>query len=175
MEDIIIVTIYKNKCVLEYPKANIITDACIGKNGCTNDKCEGDMKTPLGEYEIGLVMGINEVNLTNIPYIQINEDMYFVDDINSKYYNQLVNIKNVEKDWNSAEHLIKENVAYQYLMEIKCNPKNIKGKGSAIFLHCKYGIHTRGCISVDKDILFKIINNISKNTKIRIIQSNEEN
>ena len=42
----------------------------------------------------------------------------------------------VEKDWNSAEHLVDYPVQYEYLVEIKSNPLNVSGKGSAIFLHC---------------------------------------
>ncbi|MDE5831152.1 MAG: hypothetical protein K2H53_06060 [Clostridia bacterium] len=56
--------------------------------------------------------------------------MYWVDDPKSKYYNQLVNIKNIEKDWDSAEHLIDYPVQYEYLIEIKTNPNCIPGKGS---------------------------------------------
>ncbi len=94
--------------------------------------------------------------------------MYWVDDVNSKYYNQLVNIKEVEKDWERAEHLIEYKTQYEYLIEIKTNPNNIPNKGSAIFLHCTNNTPTAGCISIDTQIMKKIIENISKNTKILI-------
>lgn len=71
-----------------------------------------------------------EKNINGIKYTQITEDMYFIDDPKSKYYNELVSIKDIEKDWNSAEHLIDYKVQYEYLIEIKTNPENIKGKGS---------------------------------------------
>lgn len=121
-----------NKYILKFPKYNIETNAYIGKNGMTKDKREGDGKTPVGEFELGLILGTHkhEKNINGLEYIQIIEDMYWVDDIKSKYYNMLVNIKNVEKDWDSAEHLIEYPVQYEYLLEIKTNPKNISGKGS---------------------------------------------
>lgn len=121
-----------NKYILKFPKYNIETNAYIGKNGMTKDKREGDGKTPVGEFELGLILGTHkhEKNINGLEYIQIIEDMYWVDDIKSKYYNKLVNIKNIEKDWDSAEHLIEYSVQYEYLLEIKTNPKNIKGKGS---------------------------------------------
>ena len=91
-----------------------------------------------------------------------------VDDINSKYYNQLVNENEVEKDWNSAEHLIEYPIEYKYLVEIKTNTKNISGKGSAVFLHCSNNKPTAGCIAVDANSMRTIIENIDQNTKIEI-------
>lgn len=136
----------------------------------TKDKKEGDGKTPIGEFELGLILGThsNVKNINGLEYIQITKDMYWVDDPKSKYYNQLVNIKNVKKDWNSAEHLIEYQVQYEYLIEIKTNPNCIPGKGSAIFLHCLNNGSTAGCVAVNKETMKKIIENIDKNTKIQI-------
>ena len=94
--------------------------------------------------------------------------MYWVDDSNSKYYNQIVDITKENKDWNSAEHLIEYPTQYEYFVEIKINPENIPGKGSAVFLHCSKGNKTKGCIAVKKDIMEKIIKNIDEYTKIII-------
>ena len=117
-----------------YDKNNKIFEAkaLIGENSTTPDKIEGDGKTPEGIFELGLAFGIHskeciELN-KNIEYIQINENMYWVDDIYSKYYNQLVDITKVEKDWKSAEHLIEYPNEYEYAIEIKTNPRNIVGK-----------------------------------------------
>ncbi len=160
----------KNKGILKYPKCNIEQEAYIGKNGLTNEKEEGDQKTPIGKFELGIILNTqkNGKNKNNIPYTKITNNMYWVDDVNSKYYNQLVNIKEVEKDWERAEHLIEYKTQYEYLIEIKTNPNNIPNKGSAIFLHCTNNTPTAGCISIDTQIMKKIIENISKNTKILI-------
>lgn len=108
------------------------TDAFIGKNGITVNKLEGDGKTPEGIYELGLVFGTHDkkdIKLNqNIKYIKINKNLYWVDDIYSKYYNQLVDITKVSKDWNTAEHLIEYPKQYEYAIEIKTNSKNIPGK-----------------------------------------------
>ncbi len=103
-----------------------------------------------------------------MKYQEINEDMYWVDDSKSKYYNQLVDISKVEKDWNSAEHLIDYPIQYEYLIEIRINPNNVKGMGSAIFLHCSNNKATEGCIAVSRETMEKILENIDKNTKIEI-------
>ena len=107
-------------------------------------------------------------NKNSLKYQEINEDMYWVDDSKSKYYNQLVDISKVEKDWNSAEHLIDYPIQYEYLIEIRINPNNVKGMGSAIFLHCSNNKATEGCIAVSRETMEKILENIDKNTKIEI-------
>lgn len=117
-----------------YNKNNKVfaTKAFIGENGTTINKIEGDRKTPEGRFELGLTFGMHCKEFTglnqNIAYIQINKNLYWVDDIYSKYYNQLVDIRKVRKDWNSAEHLIVYPTEYEYAIEIKTNPKNIAGK-----------------------------------------------
>jgi L,D-peptidoglycan transpeptidase YkuD (ErfK/YbiS/YcfS/YnhG family) len=50
------------------------------------------------------------------------------------------------------------------------NP-TVKNKGSAIFIHLtnKFYKQTKGCIALKKNNLIKLIENISANTKIKII------
>lgn len=159
-----------NKGLLKFPRYNIEAPAYIGKNGVTRQKREGDGKTPLGEFELGEILGrypsLPKPN--KLKYTQITENLYWIDDSKSKYYNQLVDISKVKKDWNSAEHLIDYPIEYEYLIEIKTNPNNIPGKGSAIFLHCSNNKPTAGCIAVDKDIMRRIVEDINEQTKIEI-------
>lgn len=159
-----------NKAILKFPKYSIETTAYIGKNGITSKKKEGDGKTPLGEFELGVILGthLSEKNINGLKYMQITKEMYWVDDSKSQYYNQLVDISKIKKDWNSAEHLIDYPIQYEYLIEIKTNPKNIAEKGSAIFLHCTNNTPTAGCIAIDKETMRKLIKNIDKQTKIEI-------
>ena len=161
----------KNKGILKFPKCKIETIAYVGKNGLTKEKKEGDGKTPIGEFKLGIILGKypkEQVN-TKLEYKQITENMYWVDDIESEYYNQLVDTSLViKKDWNTAEHLIDYPIQYEYLIEIKTNPSNIRGKGSAIFLHCTNNRATAGCIAIDKQIMKELIENIDKQTKIVI-------
>ena len=161
-----------NKGILKFPKCDIVTTAYLGKNGVTTIKQEGDGKTPLGEFELGFILGMhsNILNVNGVKYQKITENMYWIDDPKSKYSNQLVDILEVQKDWESAEHLIDYPIQYEYLIEIKSNPKNIQGKGSAIFLHCTNNKPTAGCVAVNKDIMKKLIENINPNTKIEIIK-----
>ena len=152
---------------------NDVKEECyIGKNGLTKDKKEGDLKTPIGEFNLGIVFGTHEKKEITmdktLKYIQINKKLYWVDDPNSKYYNQLVDITKEEKDWNSAEHLIEHTIPYEYAIEINSNPQNIPGKGSAIFLHCKNKNYTAGCIAISPAKMKELLKSINKDTKIVI-------
>ena len=70
------------------------TNAYIGKKGTTIDKKEGDGKTPIGEFYLGLAFGVHSENevkhKANVKYIQLNNEMYWVDDPKSKYYNKYI-------------------------------------------------------------------------------------
>ena len=142
------------------------TEAFVGKNGVTSSHIEGDGKTPLGIYELGIIFGthsMEEIQIEN--YVQINDNLYWVDDIDSKYYNKLINIRNVKKDWISAEHLIDYPKQYEYAIEIKVNPQDVRGRGSAVFLHCSVNKPTQGCIAVDKEVMKKIVNFVKSEGK----------
>lgn len=143
------------------------TNGFIGKNGLGKTK-EGDLKTPLGLYEFGIAFGMDKKIETRLEYVVINPNLYWIDDPNSKYYNQLVDIEKVRKDWETAEHLIRQKEAYKYAIEIKYNKENNKEKGSAVFLHCSEEKPTSGCISIPcKDMRF-LLNNLTKEAKILI-------
>jgi len=161
-----------NVATLEFPKHNIKARAYIGKKGVSEILVEGNEMTPLGKFDFGISLGTHSEeeikNLTDLEYKKITDTMYWVDDSNSPYYNQLVDTKNTEKNWNSAEHLIDFPVEYELLVEIKTNPNNIPNKGSAIFLHCNTGKPTLGCVGVSKSVMEELITVINKNTKIVI-------
>ena len=178
MINYIVVTYIKDsKAILEYElnSRKVKLNAFIGVNGVTSSKIEGDGKTPLGKFYFGKILGMhnkNEIDINN--YIEINKNLYWVDDINSNYYNNLVDISKIKKDWNSAEHLIDNPKEYEYLIEIKTNPNNIPNKGSAIFLHCSNNKPTSGCISIDKKYLLEILKNINNKTIIEIKKLKEQ-
>ena len=167
----ITVLVSSDEAILKFPKCALEVSAFIGKNGLTSNKQEGDDCTPIGKFDLGLLLGTHDkIFNKNYDYTKISSDMYWVDDSNSIYYNKLVDVTKVEKDWNSAEHLIDYPIQYEYLVEIKSNPTNIPNKGSAIFLHCSNNTATHGCIAINKKDMEKLVNNIDKNTKINIIE-----
>ena len=147
----------------------ISTNGYVGKNGITDNKKEGDGKTPTGLYDLGTAFGVASNPGTKLSYRKINNNDYWVDDPNSKYYNQWVDIRNVKKDWNSAEHLYSYKTAYKYGVVVNYNMNPIvPGNGSAIFLHNSTNGPTAGCVSIPESSLVSIMKAIKPNAKILI-------
>lgn len=173
MDNVIMVYTKENPFKLEFFEKTFTTEVLIGKNGSTINKQEGDGKTPIGEFETGIAFGMHErenVNLDeSVQYVKINENLYWIDDVNSKYYNRLVDVTKVNVDWKSAERLIDYKVQYEFALEVKTNPQNIAGKGSAIFIHCSDGNQTAGCIALPREKMIELLSKIDKNTKVCIV------
>lgn len=144
-------------------------DASIGKNGVNSNKKEGDKTTPAGLFSIGKAFYIDSPTGTKLDEFKITEDTYWVDDVNSQFYNQ--HVEGTEnKDWNSAEHMIDYYASYKYGFVINYNTNPIiNGNGSAIFFHC-FNTPTSGCISVADDDMLSILQRLdsAKNPMILI-------
>ena len=142
---------------------------CIGKNGLTKYKKEGDLKTPKGTFKIEhLYYRKDRVTkpLTKLKCIEIKKKIGWCDDVKSKKYNKLVKIN---KNF-SHEKLFRQDHKYDLLIPIKYNfNKIIPGKGSCIFLHLtKNYSPTAGCIALNKKDFLILLKLINKNTKIKI-------
>lgn len=135
----------------------------IGKCGLTYNKTEGDMKTPAGVFSPRLVLSRHKIK-TKLPTVKINKHHYFVDDVNSPFYNKLVD-KRTRDNFSSAEHLIDYKKEYEYAIDIGYNKYGKKGKGSAVFLHCIGDKnYTAGCIAAKSETVKYIISKIDKNS-----------
>ena len=155
----------------------LTTEAVSGMFGITQEKAEGDKKTPAGVYSFSMAFGLKENPGTILPYHQIREGDYYVDDSRSRYYNQLVNTGEVSKDWNSAEDLMRQAPQYNYALVIDYNPQDIPGKGSAIFLHCPKAANntgTSGCISVPEELMKEIACQADEGSRIVIVQEERD-
>jgi L,D-peptidoglycan transpeptidase YkuD (ErfK/YbiS/YcfS/YnhG family)/D-alanyl-D-alanine dipeptidase len=122
---------------------------------------EGDQKSPAGIFSLATAFGIAPPPAgINYPYRMITGDDYWVDDSLSQLYNKWVQFKDdYWKDWNSAEPLGRETIAYQYAVIINYNPARLPGKGSAIFLHVRTGEDspTQGCTAVSEEDMVHIL------------------
>lgn len=145
------------------------TSGYIGRNGLTTDKHEGDGKTPIGVYDLGLAFGVEKNPGTKIPYKELDEKDVWVDDINSKYYNRYVRSDIADKDWISEEHLCNYKESYTYAIVIEYNTQPIvRGAGSAVFLHVETKEPTAGCVSIPKKYMKKFLQLLKPGAKIII-------
>ena len=158
----------KNKHTLKIDEFNF--ECSIGKKGFTNNKKEGDKKTPKGNYSIeNLYYRKDRVQKpeTRLKCIEIKDTMGWCDDIRfTKKYNRLIKINKVLK----YEKLKRKDHKYDLLIPIKYNFKKPKvGKGSCIFIHLTKDYKpTAGCIALKKKDFLIMLKLIKKNTKIKI-------
>ena len=143
---------------------------CIGKNGLTSNKREGDKKTPIGYFKIENLYYRKDRKkkpVTLLKCIEIKEDMGWCNDTRfPKKYNKLFKINKKIKH----EKLNRNDYKYDYLIPIKYNfEKPIINLGSCIFIHLTKNYNpTAGCIALkEKDFLI-MIKIIKKNSKIKI-------
>lgn len=143
-------------------------DAYIGENGATENKREGDLKTPIGIFSLGQAFGRKPDPGCTGSYLKVSEDDYWVDDPESIYYNRLVKKSDTEGKWSSAEHLIDCVGAYEYAVSINQNSSAIPGNGSAVFLHCDTARGTAGCVAIPEEKMAEVLKHLHEDTMIII-------
>ena len=158
----------KNKHTLQIDEFKF--RCCIGKNGSTIKKNEGDKKTPRGTFEIENLYfrkDRKDKPFTLLRCIEIKKDMGWCNDTQfPKKYNKLFKIEKKIKH----EKLKRKDYKYDLLIPIKYNFKNpISGLGSCIFIHLTKDYKpTAGCVALkEKDFLI-MLKLIKKTSKIKI-------
>ena len=141
----------------------------LGKKGTTFNKIEGDSKTPKGTYSIGSVFYRKDKIVrfsTKLKKIPIKKNMYWCNDINSKYYNKLITSPKKGKH----EKMFRDDGKYDLIIIINYNTKKIiKNKGSAIFLHLTNDYKkTEGCVAIKKTDMLVLLKLVNNKTKINI-------
>ena len=158
----------KNKHTLQIDEFKF--RCCIGKNGSTYNKIEGDKKTPKGTFEIERLYFRNDrikKPLTLLKCIKIKKNMGWCNDIRfPKKYNKLFKIERGIKH----EKLKRKDYKYNLFISIKYNfKKPIIGLGSCIFIHLTKDYKpTAGCIALKKKDFLIMLKLIKKNSKIKI-------
>ena len=158
----------KNKHTLQID--DFYFKCCIGKNGTTRRKKEGDYKTPIGTYNIEkLFFRKDKVRKpkTSLAVIEIKQSMGWCDDISlPKKYNRLIKINSKIRH----EKLKRNDNKYDLLIPISYNRKNPKvGLGSCIFIHLTKDYKpTAGSIALKKKDFLIMLKLMKKNSKIKI-------
>ena len=154
----------------------------VGRSGIADaaNRVEGDGTSPAGVYSFGMLFGIQD-NPGGLQreYKKVDEDDYWDGDRNSDTYNQHVRGSEMPDTWNAAasEHLIDYKYSYNYaaMVNYNVNP-TIKGKGSAIFLHCTYpgSLYSAGCISIPESKMIRALRLINDQAYIVLVRSAED-
>ncbi|NWF90834.1 MAG: L,D-transpeptidase family protein [Ignavibacteriaceae bacterium] len=128
-------------------------------------KVEGDGKSPAGVFTLSYAFGYAKVEtMKNLkfPYIEVTSMLECIDDVKSKYYNQLVNNNEADTiDWQSSEKMYFADVYYEQGIVVDQNINPIeKGAGSCIFLHnwATPNETSAGCTEMAPENLKEIIN-----------------
>ena len=159
----------KNKHTLQVD--DFFFKCCIGKNGATRFKREGDHKTPMGVYKLEHLYYRKDRIIkpkTDLKCIKINKNQGWCDDVNyPKKYNKLIKVNKFIKH----EKLLRKDNKYDLLIPIKYNFKKPKvDNGSCIFIHLTNNYKaTAGCIALKKKDFLIMLKLINKNSKIKII------
>ncbi len=153
-------------------KQILSTPGFVGKNGlCLDaDHAEGCGQTPIGVYRFNKAFGIAADPGCAIPYIQVDDDIYWSGDPDY-HYNEMMNIKDYpELNMEDSEHIVYYEYQYQYCLNISFNEEGTPGRGSAIFLHC-FGPekpYTGGCVALPENIMKMVMQSVREDCVVVI-------
>lgn len=142
-----------------------------------NEPCkkEGDGKSPAGIFSLGHAFGFApnvEMGHLKIDYFSLNQYIEAVDDSSSRYYNHIIDRREVTLDWQSSEKMRAEPL-YELGMVVNHNfPTPQPGAGSAIFLHIWRGENsgTAGCTAMSLESLNTVISWLDKHKSPLLVQ-----
>ncbi|HFB54105.1 MAG TPA: hypothetical protein ENJ67_05165, partial [Sulfurimonas autotrophica] len=121
-------------------------DVNLGKNGlgwgigikeiphAANEprKHEGDKKAPAGIFKLTDAFGYAYKTDTKLPYLYAAKETICIDDSNSPFYNQIIQVQGNEK---SFEHMHRKDDQYKIGIVVAHNPHAKLQRGSCIFMH----------------------------------------
>ena len=135
-----------------------------------DDKREGDGKTPLGKFALRGVYGYAPAppRGTKLPYTQVDDKTFCVDDPASRQYTEIVHGSG---DWKSAEPMLRRDAQYQWVIDVAHNPERVPGRGSCIFLHVwpAPDAPTIGCTAMAEPELARLIGELEPGTAFVVL------
>ncbi len=164
------------------------TGLAWGKGGELSDnvkrgiyKKEGDGKAPAGIFTIGAAFG-NETAATmkskgvKLPFLDVADHLYCVDDVHSEHYNSIVSTEEVKKDWTSAEEMLRKDDLYDLGIFVNHNTPTEAGDGSCIIIHIwrAKGKPTHGCTASSKENILELMQWLDPSQNPLLIQITKE-
>lgn len=137
-------------------------ESALPNPGGYPDKKEGDGRSPAGMFRLSGAFGTaaQPPAGARLPWLECTPTLRGVDDVKSKYYNQIVDEATVpDKDWDSAEIMRRDDGAYEMGLVIDHNAGRVAGAGSCIFLHLWKGPGqgTAGCTALAREHVWEIL------------------
>ena len=149
-----------------------IDEVWIGRNGVIEPEkaIEGDDKTPLGLYNLGVGFGKHDLDI-NYPYFKVQDNDYWVDDCKFSHYNYMVRIGEDIPNFGYHEMQYEYSVFIEFNSDGQIDENGIgNNKGSAIFLHC-FGLkgYTGGCVAVSRENMEFIMHFLDRDKQPKIL------
>lgn len=155
---------------------SVISDSGrVGSNGVVDGatRRQSTYTTPSGTYTITEGFGV-ESSGTSMPYTRVNSSHWWVQDPESKFYNQMhteagADFPLTESGERGSEHLINYPTQYAKALVINFNRwPATPGRGAGIFLHVNGKGATAGCVSVPRATMDRIMGWIKPGAQPRI-------
>jgi len=139
-------------------------------------KKEGDGKAPAGIFTLKQAFGYNPFTV-GYPYKVYKTTDHCVDDVNSKFYNKIVDSTKIKRDYNSKEYMKFPKNYYKYGIVVNHNHIDeagaVKGAGSCIFMHIKK-VPTAGCTVMKENEMKEIIKWLDAAKNPLLVQGTED-
>ena len=140
-------------------------------------KKEGDGKAPAGLFRLNQAFGYAPFNI-DYPYEVYKETDHCVDDVNSKYYNKIVDSTKINRDYKSHEYMKFPKNYYKYGIVVDHNgitdgARSKKGAGSCIFIHIK-SVPTAGCTVMTESEIKEVLRWLDPKANPLLIQGTKE-
>ena len=135
-------------------------------------KREGDGKSPAGVFTPGYAFGFDTTAGTKMPYKKLRDTTECVDDVQSQYYNEIVDRDpSSPVDWKISEK-IRAVEQYRRGAVVLHNVPPTPGGGSCIFLHIWEGAShpTAGCTAMKAEDLDALLQWMDPAAKPLIVQ-----
>lgn len=143
------------------------TDARIGYGGLVagTKRKQGTGTTPLGTYDLRSAFGTHRRDAGwALPFRKIRKGDFWVQDNASDFYNRLRNQRQGGFRWwlptsdpNSSERLTDYGRQYEYSIVVEYNWRQVRKRGSGIFLHVNGRGATAGCVSAPRPVLRRLM------------------
>lgn len=136
-------------------------------------KEEGDNCAPAGIFRIPQAFGTEPPPRgLKLPYLRCTKHHFGIDDPHSRFYNQIVDDREVACDWTNPETMIPGSGCYKLGAVIAHNPQNQPDCGSCIFFHIWQGkdIPTSGCTAMSESDLRRVLTWLDPSADPRLVQ-----